>query len=75
MPGPAIRHCDQKGTVEGLHLDIDFTGFGELDCIADEIKEHLAEPPFIPMARGRSWAGWWPSGTSFFSAARGLHSP
>ena len=70
---PSIRHCDQKGTVEGLHLDIDFAGLGELDCIADEIKEHLADRRSSPWPRGRSGAAV-AFRRQFLFGCQGLHS-
>ena len=45
-----VLHRDVELAVDGLDADLDRAGIGEFDRIADEIEQHLAQPPLVAAA-------------------------
>ena len=49
-PGPGVRDRDLEGTVGGSHVHRDLAGLGELDRVADQVEQHLRDPPVVALA-------------------------
>src|SRR5262249_1528328 len=42
-----IHHADREVSIDSFGDDADLTGIGELDCIADEVEQHLRKALLI----------------------------
>src|SRR5262245_47752656 len=52
-PWSRVRHADGEVPVFRRRGDTDLAGVGELDAVANEIKQHLREALFVPEANGK----------------------
>ena len=53
-PRPGICDRDLERAIGGSHVHRDLPVLGELDRVADQVEQHLRDPPVIALAEGQA---------------------